>query len=332
MKKLTKLLAPSIALFMASLIAITGATYAWFQTSTQGTVEQINANVVEAQGMEVSWTGEDGTWKSGLTFADNEYTNTAAYTQWKQENSTFKFKPVSTNGVVSGEKFSFFTANPTDNQITGIAAVNNTDAYYPAGLIYFKVYIRVATDTNITLGSGMAAANGETGATTSITDTNTSIALASRLGVLYNGYKATGATEWTKTNATSLIWEPNATKHTTTAKTDAGLALDTTTDLVYPYYAIKAAPTNTATAIDRMNKLQLSSGAIDFAGSQTANADYLARVSTKTEINDMDFSLKAGINELAIFFWVEGQDHDCLNDLSNTNMVLTLRFDVAAAA
>ncbi len=348
MKKLTKSLLPAVALMAAGVVSLTGTTYAWFQQSNNGQVAAFDANVVSASGVLMSWDAE--TWASQLTVGStaqhydyNGNTNRAIYTDDTGKNNFYT--PVSTNGAVTNGALSFFTAE-LDATDTGklakaeAATIENGAGAYLKYDIYFLV--QEAGGLTLYLDYTNSAINAKTlsDSTQDTTGAQTSIMLASRVAFIDQGYTAidddaietargmAGGTEAT-------IWEPNATTHTAMGSQD-GYTIDgsnnvnTATSGKFDYFGIASAWTDTS--IDRkaytQGKLEKVVDTWSIDSLTVANED----AKTAALAAHPKFVLEQGINKITVYVWVEGQDADCTNYLSGTNLQSKLQFTKDAPA
>ena len=165
---------------------------------------------------------------------------------------------------------------------------------------------------------------------------DTGLKNAARVAFLYEGSAATGASADAialkgasshGTGNTNIFWEPNNNIHKAGGVAQAQNYGQTSfaTDTVVPnYLGIKA---------------NIDAGlALDY---QSNNATYFSSVTpdiTTPDDNNANgeyktlFNLAAGINKIRIYGWVEGQDYDCENNASGTNIKFNIQISKNANA
>ena len=67
-----KALLPAIVAVMCSLLALTSVSYAWFTMGNEASVGAIDVNVQAAEGLQISATGAEQSWKSILPVSELE--------------------------------------------------------------------------------------------------------------------------------------------------------------------------------------------------------------------------------------------------------------------
>ncbi len=342
MKKLTKLLLPSISVMLVAIMALTGATFAWFQNGDTATVEQVSANVVKADGMLISWDGK--TWKSDLSYDDPEYltfdlasgagtqsANTPVRPITKNDEGAdletplkvFEYSPISTgigaydstNGVLN-----FYSATVRQNLISNITDATGTarkgdsgdDAKLSGrGYVKYDLYVNLAEESVVGV-SGISVNSTET------------ISWAGRVGFIYHG-QATNIRDAKASSLTAnnnfFIYEPNATSHTAAGTTNQELIAGT-------------ANTTGKFAYNGIIDDTLPDGGIGLDGKYDATDDStdnptlystsFETVTTTDTATDIKFLMPKGNNKITVYIWVEGQDADCLNDLATSVMDVSI--------
>lgn len=291
MKKSTRrtMMMSSLAMLIVAVLALGTATYAWFTTSNQGSVQNIQFNATSAGGIEFSTNGT--TWKSDLDF-DTDF------------NQTVKtFSPISAHSVLVNNSFALYDGyipNSEDTNgyaeqagnivITGAASTNN---YYE--LVF---YVRNSADAPITVSLNNA----------SITDTVTAssgdlipTSTATRLGFILSNPVANGTAveEIGTTAANSMIVQPEN-------------GYDTS------YYGIYDVTTPAVLAPDSTYSHIAATGQTGVASSAT----------TTYHASDVSFEIPAqSFVRVRLFVWLEGQDVDCDNSLGSGNVAINLFFE-----
>ena len=119
-------------------------------------------------------------------------------------------------------------------------------------------------------------------------------------------------------SATSYIWEPNYDVHTSAAINNAKNVYNITTTkgpnaTKLDYNGIKAAIT-TPVALNSNNAESFSQ---------------VTTIPTKKAMTDTAIlNLKAGITKVRIYMWVEGQDVDCENSASGSDIQYNIQFSI----
>ena len=133
-----------------------------------------------------------------------------------------------------------------------------------------------------------------------------------------------GAQSFGASGSTTYIWEPNADVHTASAISNAKDSYGITTTAgpeIDPvvYYGVKQNIT-TGIALPTTNN-----------GTDTTNFTKItpSYVTNQTMVDTPIFSLKAGITKVRVYMWVEGQDVDCENTASGSDISYNLQFVVA---
>lgn len=293
-KTLRKAMISTIAMLVVAVISLTGVTYAWFTQGTTTTVNGIEMTVeASTGGVLVSQDLTAGTWGSEITLTGT--TLTAA-------------KPVSTIGGADAT-WSFFVGevNPADStQIKTSAATAGT--HYIQKTLYLKN--DAATDVTVNLGT-------QEGKITGIKDDATyNGERAARIGFRYVSVAATennsGAEGALDTAGIKMgdvtgyaILEPNSTEHF-----DSSIATKQT------YYGVKAASGDTY--------FKMSDA--------TGSATYIGAVTTTDVATGVEITVPAAsIVTIEVYFWIEGQDIDCINAMASSNMKVGLYFEKKAA-
>lgn len=314
----------AILVLLLIAILLIASTYAWFTANTNVEVSTLNVNVGAANGLQISADGTN--WKTVLTNEDIDPENvTATYAGNKNQIPTI-MEPVSTVGEMNADgTMKMFSGRVTSSntgelQLVSEALKDAKGKGDTAGkYITFDVFLKVDEDSMLSLTKD-SNTRVKTG------DTSKGLENATRTAFCVLGNTTAGAgldtIQALNTNATSHIWEPNYDSHTAAgvanAKDNYGITTvaPTATDAV-EYYGIKSA---IETAVPLASK----------------DATYFTKVTpeykTKTTVeNDVElFQLKAGITKVRIYMWVEGQDVDCENTASGSNIAFDVKFSIPA--
>lgn len=284
-----KAVLPALVALLCSVVALTSVSYAWFTMGNDAKVEGMQMNVTGADGLQISATGNASDFKSTLTAAD---LTAAGY-----KISLSKANPVSTVNKVTNGNMTFYKGT-MDNGVLAYAESATKDVDYICFDIYVKVNVANKLYLDPTSVVSAVAVDGKTKQTN----------LASRVAFVNLGSKSTAAEAQALAggNTTAKIWEPNSTTRST-AFTNAG---GSATGGKLGYTGIEG-----TTTIQDSDKLKptLSTGNVttfDFEGA------------TAVELCE----LTEGYNKIRVYIWLEGQDVDCLNEVSGGSFAITLNF------
>ena len=293
-----KALVPAIAMVVASVIALSGVTYAWFTTGNTASVTGLDVNVQAANGIQISL--DAAAWRSVLT-ADDLIEGTTKNNVAIQF-PTNEIAPVSTAAnVVDGKMEMFLGAYATNGTLTSVKEVEATST--TGNFVAFDLYFKssMAQTLSLEMGDNLSfvkcidLVNGGT--------SNVGTEKAVRVAFLDMGSASTpAAARALKTPESVKIWEPNATTRADGVEAETGKL---------PYSGFKAEFSNVAES--------------------ALGDDQVAPVTTLTEASDFTFELEGAINKIRIYIWLEGQDVDCINNISFGDFTTNLAFSVPEA-
>lgn len=321
-----------ILLLLAALL--TASTYAWFTANRVVTVSDIDVHIDTKDGLQISADGVN--WKSQLSTDDLK----TGYTGSKNLLPS-TMEPVSTVGDVETGLMKMFYGQIDSS--TGDYAVyadaiaaetaNATDGKYVA----FDIFLKVNNDQpNIVLGNNSAVVFKQDGTGKEGLQNATRVAfLKEGWSDVVEGTDVSAYTgQWEASSFSALkdpaldakntyIWEPNCRTHNTTALSVANT------------YGISTANTIKAFGINQViakNNAIILKDAMNGRKSSTEPSEYFTQItpsySTETAMADVPnaFSLKAGVTKLRIYMWVEGQDVDCEDTVSGSDITFKLEF------
>ena len=315
----------SILVLLLIAILLIASTYAWFTANTNVEISTLNVNVGAANGLQISADGTN--WKTVLTNDDIDPTNVSTnYADNKNQIPTV-MEPVSSTGEMATDgTMKMFLGRVTsaatgELQLTASALTDTKGAGDNAGkYIAFDVFLKVDEDSmlSLTKDSNVTVKKGET---------SKGLENATRTAFCVLGNTDSGATLDTiqKLNTeqrASYIWEPNYDAHTTTGVANAKNNYQITTaspldTKALDYYGVKAA-IETPVALNSKETTYFSQVTPAYKTKNTVEADVGM------------FQLKAGITKVRIYMWVEGQDVDCENTASGSNISFNVKFSIPA--
>ena len=322
-RKFRKSMLSAVVVLMAAIISLTGATYAWFTAGESATVNNITAGVESGSGLLVS--------SDGATWMDNISINIAA--------EGFEYKALSSAGIVTNGVMGIFGAkldtSVTPNKLTGIAAADQTatadgEASREGGFVMFDIYFNNANgpEKSININNSVISTGGNTRAFRiafinqgSIKVSTAGTDYPTTLKALMNGNSAN-------------IFEPDATSHITSGIRDYQTNYNPGANAndKFDYFGIKGAPT-TSDSIDRYVGKYVPNEEGDGYTFQEGTSDNLAKVTTITDKATSFIELGADTyTKVTVVIWLEGQDADCLNEISGGEFSVQLGFNVIGAA
>ena len=303
-----KALVPALAMALAAVIALSGVTYAWFTTGTTANVNNLNVNVQTANGIQLSLDGKS--WKSTITTKEILAAIEGAkdYSGRCIQFPTGEIAPVSSAGVVSGGKLEMFYGEYNeDGTLKSVAQIdqNDTVGHYIAFDLFFKYSGNQALSLNVGKGQSVVTTISldEEGKATLLTDeADMGTRTAVRVAFVPMGSFDTDAAARNQTEATgeAKIWEPNSQVRA------AGSEGTPNSKLPYDGFV---------TEFD--NKGQ----------EYVLTEGQTAAVETKDETMEL-MDLSKTYSKMRVYIWLEGQDVDCINNISNGDFQVTLQFAV----
>lgn len=313
----------SLLLLLLLLVFLMVSTYAWFTANQTVTISTLDVNVQTSNGLQIS--ADAINWKTILQKADitgASATYTSSVNQVPDE-----MQPVSSAGIVdtdTGYMDMYFGTVDALEDGTGysLASDKEVDTRGAEGrYIAFDIFLRVDQTTPVYLTTASNIITKEGAADKGLQN-------AARVAFIDEGNIAdvgdsTGA-QALKDGTTSIIWEPNYDVHTAAGVANAkeiyGLDTTTTGATQLAYQGIKA----------------------EFADSEGVTlkntntfSQYFQTVTPKiSTVKDFDtqqtlLNLKAGITKVRIYMWVEGQDVDCENNASGTDISFNVQITKA---
>lgn len=313
----------SLLLLLLLLVFLMVSTYAWFTANQTVTISTLDVNVQTSNGLQIS--ADAINWKTILQKADitgASATYTSSVNQVPDE-----MQPVSSAGIVDTDTgymdMYFGTVDALDDG-TGysLASDKEVDTRGAEGIyIAFDIFLRVDQTTPVYLTTASNIITKEGAADKGLQN-------AARVAFIDEGNIAdvgdsTGA-QALKGGTTSIIWEPNYDVHTAAGVANAkeiyGLDTTTTGATQLSYQGIKAEFADTE--------------GVTLKNTNTFSQYFQTVTPTISTVKDFDtqqtlLNLKAGITKVRIYMWVEGQDVDCENNASGTDISFNVQITKA---
>lgn len=311
------------SLLLLLLVFLMVSTYAWFTANQTVTISTLDVNVQTSNGLQIS--ADAINWKTILQKADitgASATYTSSVNQVPDE-----MQPVSSAGIVdtgTGYMDMYFGTVDALEDGTGysLASDKEVDTRGAEGrYIAFDIFLRVDQTTPVYLTTASNIITKEGAADKGLQN-------AARVAFIDEGNVAdvgdsTGA-QALKGGTTSIIWEPNYDVHTAAGVANAkeiyGLDTTTTGASQLSYQGIKA-------------EFADSEG-VTLKNTNTFSQYFQTVTPTISTVKDFDtqqtlLNLKAGITKVRIYMWVEGQDVDCENNASGTDISFNVQITKA---
>jgi len=305
------------------------STYAWFTANQVVTINSINVNVEASNGLQIST--DASTWKSVITNAD--ITTNAYNTNVNQFPPTVT--AVSTDGIVneSTGRLNMYYGSVGTDATTGnyvITTSLETDTKGTTGnYIAFDVFLRVdqTRDVYLTNASRVTAKTGSD---------DKGLKNAARVGfvVLGHGESTAAASSLIALNdlntgdgedTKAIIWEPNMDAHmpivTSQVASEYGVTIVQNSNT--PYRGVNKAITS---AVDLKNLVN---------GTDTTNATLVTPDIKTTAANaayQKLMTLQSGVTKVRIYMWIEGQDIDCENNATGSDITFDLQISTQSSA
>lgn len=311
-----------LMVLMLAVVLMIMSTYAWFTSNRTASVESINVSVAATSGLQISADGVN--WKAILRKDDIVNAGGKLPTQMGAVSTTGSL----TNGsldMYNGELTADTDASHTNTY--GQYLLKTTKATDATATTYavFDLYLKVdEKQETIYLNGGV-----KHGSTNALGAANAGrIALVKSANTIANGAAVSGLTT---NGGTVMLWEPNYDTHTVSGIANAqklgkGTLLESG---------------NEAVACDGVKAEMAFTDLITETNATAAkNPDHFATVTPtyKTKTADhgkqnltLTGGLEAGITKIKVYLWVEGQDVDCENSASGSDLTYDLSFSLDQA-
>lgn len=330
-KRKTSLKSSILVLLLIAILLI-ASTYAWFTANTTVTVSTLNVKVEAQNGIQISADGIN--WKTVLTNEDITPGDTLNGNYSSNVNQIpATMEPVSTIGTVTNGKMDMYYGIVESDSTTGAmtlktAETKETDTRGTTGkYIVFDMFLRVdAAQTKLILNdtSNVIAKSGTT---------DKGLKNAARVGFVVSNSIDSGAAAadiQALVPATKYIWEPNYDVHTSTGIAAASSIYSKSTT------AGPGAAQLTYDGVKAVIPTPIPLGATSSNQSTYLGAvvpEYKTAADTGTDGKNGSgpidvFGLGQGITKVRVYMWVEGQDVDCENNASGSDISYNLQFSI----
>lgn len=317
----------SLLVLLLIAILLIASTYAWFTANTVVTISTLNVHVEAKGGLQISADGIN--WKTVLSNDDIAPDKLTTYAGNVNQIPT-TLEPVSTTGNVAEGKMDMFygvvTAATAADDTAGIKLGDFTlttskqvDTKGTTGkYIVFDAFLKVDKDQTLSLTK-----NSDVKADTAKSE-DRGLKNAARVAFVPSTSVAADGAETTTIqslvpNGEACIWEPNDDVHTAAAVSAAssiyGKTTTTTGATPLSYYGVKA---EISTPVPLNSKAEASFAEVKPSIQTKEGNDAVNKVC----------DLKKGITKVRIYMWVEGQDVDCENNASGSDITYDVQFSI----
>lgn len=322
-KKKKKKISSLIALLVLTIVALGTTTYAWFTSNRTVTISTLDVHVEAQNGLQIST--DAATWKTVITNNDI----TTGYGTDKNQLPA-SMEPVSTVGTLDTDglmQMYYGNIKAKEDGTQTLVASKTTESKGTVGkFIVFDAFLKVEAESDIemTTSSSVLPKN-------PLTDVG--LQNAARVAFVVEGNlpvtsSTTDIRALKTTDSSNVhIWEPNFDVHTSAAVTAArdtyGITTTTTGADRIIYSGVK-----TDIPEDLETPVLLSQS------DATNNPTYFDVVSVDyTTVKDFEtpvtvFKLQPGVTKVRVYMWIEGQDVDCENNASGTDISYNVQFSV----
>lgn len=309
-----------ILLLFLTIVMFSTATYAWFTANQTVTISTLDMHVETSDGLQISTNASE--WKTIITNSDI----TTGYTGHTNMVPAI-LKAVSTDGSITNSKMNMYKGSIGSDTVTGEYTLTSAKSAEAAGnvgdFIAFDMFLRVDSDKTIYLtNDSNVVPKGET--------EDKGLKNASRVAFVTLGNAASESSAATLQGlndpaAKAIIWEPNSDGHTDRGRASAveyGITVDdVTVDATTKRTKYFGLNQEITTAI----KLKDAMKGTDTTRTSEITPDIVTTEGYAGDYKQV-FNLKAGVTKIRVYMWIEGQDVDCENNASGTDISFNLQF------
>ena len=319
-----------LLLLLLTITMLVTTTYAWFTANKTVTISSLDVHVETSSGIQISTNAVD--WKTIIT--DTDIKNNAYSGHYNQLPSTLT--AVSTVGAVDSSsqmgRMRMFSGSVEANETTGnfeltAEEITNEQAGESGSYIAFDIFLKVDTTSQVYFGSG-------TGVTAKTGTSEKGLSNAARIAFVKEGYGTSTAAASSITSQHNpqlqMILEPNYDTHTAFG-IQQGQQYYTTYSNVN---SLTAGSGNGKVSYDGV-KANIATGLLLNTTNATNNTNYFQTVTTRelpttysngsyAGANTQYVQLDAGVTKVRVYMWIEGQDIDCENNASGSDLTFNV--------
>ncbi len=310
-----------ILLLLISIIMLGTSTYAWFTANKVVTINSIDVKVEASNGLQISTDANK--WKSIITNVDIA----SGYTDHKNQLPSY-VTAVSTDGTVDSTKaqLKMYKGTVATDQATGnytlTTSLENEAAGSTGNFVAFDVFLRVdsAKTIYLTSQSNVYAKEGTE---------DKGLKNSARIGFVKLGNAVSTASTASlialkNPAAKAIIWEPNIDGHTTIVTDQVASEYGITLG-VGERTAYRGIKNVIPTAVD----LKTTVNGTDTTNTSSITPD-IATTVANPDYNEA-FELEAGVTKMRIYMWIEGQDIDCENYATGSDITFNLQLSTESS-
>ena len=344
-EKRKKKLRTLILLLFLTIVMLGTSTYAWFTANKVVTINSIDVQVNATGGIQISTDGAN--WKSVITNADikagyaynlDDADNTNDIIAVTQFPTTIS--DVSTNASpTSTGRLNMYSSTIDNDATTGAYTIETTletDTGTVSGIaneasgkyIVFDIFLRLDSTQTVYLTPS-----------SDVTYLNTDKGLKNSARVAFVNQGNTSSSSTVETiaamtgNASSdvILWEPNVDAHSSTVVNtvapEYGITLTETSSGSGRYQQVTYYGINTAISTPLELKKVVNGTLANIANYATEMTSSIIDITTteeNSEYKTFKANMPAGVTKYRVYLWIEGQDIDCENNATGSN----IRFDI----
>ena len=348
-----------ILLLFLTIVMFGASTYAWFTANRVVSIESIDVHVETSDGLQISTNGS--TWKSVVTQSDIKTGAYAGANNFIPET----LDAVSTSGATTQNNtaktrvlnmYSSVIGTDTTSGLYTLATNSVDESTDKTKFVAFDLFFKVSAKKKVYINTSDSGSN----VVMAENSSDRGLKNAARVAFVPIGEAASTATVQDITQAyyanfpSVKIWEPNNDLHSTAVVNSVGVeygytgntALTASGGSPVTYYGIKA-PIPTDKAVDLISAVNgtvtqydsttfsetVSPGTVTSSGGiYSTSGLLLSTPGTLAANTDYHiFTLNAGVTKMRVYMWIEGQDIDCENNASGTDITFNLELSIREA-
>ena len=330
-----------ILLLFLTIIMFGTSTYAWFTANKVVTINSLDVHVEAAGGIQISTNARD--WKSVITNNDirtgysygEGNSAVASVNQVPTEVTAVSSDcvPVTATGADKG-RINMYSSDIDNDASDGeyvIKTIKETDTNGSSGkYIAFDIFLRVDQTQTVYLTS-------ESDVTVVSTSSDRGLQNSARIAFVELGTGSTSADAATLAALNSptasgiTVWEPNFDKHS-----------DVVVNSVAPDYGVTLTSTGTGTyaavpyrgvnqAITSYQKLKGTVNGTITTGT-TAVTPGIRTPGSNNTYNVFYSNMPEGVTKFRVYMWIEGQDIDCENNATGSDISFKVQLSTVGAS
>lgn len=309
-----------LLLMLFTAVLLSTSTYAWFTANKVVTISPIQVNVEAQGGIQISADGIN--WRSVISVADLTAVHATTYTSSVNQIPE-TLNPVSSALEVDADgrmEMFYGLVSANDHGVYTLSATQDIEQEGTAGnFIAFDLFFMSdsAAQLFLTTNSQIVTPDAE----------DKGIKNAARIAFVHLGNTPIGSPIGTiqglnaGVTANVNLWEPNYDVHTAAGVAHASntygqTVTETGNAAALPYSGVFA-----EIPVDADVPVSSAVGTTSYVRPVTPDYTTIEDFSTDLQV----FSLQQGISKIRIYMWIEGQDVDCENQASGSNVTFNVQ-------